>query len=167
MLSASVIGLKFQSTQPEWAATLKPSLLIPAVLNFNPRSPSGLRPACSPQACKKLVRFQSTQPEWAATAAGMDYARASIGISIHAARVGCDTDDNTIIIFRKDFNPRSPSGLRQHCQHRRGRHYHISIHAARVGCDPTIHAQVRRIYISIHAARVGCDCIYDAATCQC
>ena len=59
-------------------------------MNFNPRSPSGLR----------LFFLRDV--------------RGGLGISIHAARVGCDVlcyykvkeDDN-------DFNPRSPSGLRR------------------------------------------------------
>ena len=57
----------FQSTQPEWAATIINSSFA------------------------AFIQFQSTQPEWAATGdidycidCGKEY------ISIHAARVGCD-----------------------------------------------------------------------------
>ena len=59
----------------------------------------------------RFLIFQSTQPEWAATEGEERYLR-SIGISIHAARVGCDQplDSQTL----------------EHL---------ISIHAARVGCD--------------------------------
>ena len=56
----------FQSTQPEWAATL---LCI------------GIYP---------LRRFQSTQPEWAATLGQQTVSDPDGNISIHAARVGCD-----------------------------------------------------------------------------
>ena len=36
-----------------------------------------------------------------------------INISIHAARVGCDIDVAVPTHLYTDFNPRSPSGLRQ------------------------------------------------------
>ena len=56
---------KFQSTQPEWAATI-----ISA--HFT-----------------QIFKFQSTQPEWAATRANLAKIHAIV-ISIHAARMGCD-----------------------------------------------------------------------------
>ncbi len=122
----------FQSTQPEWAATQSRHAKIFGS-NFNPRSPSGLR-------------LQAKKPS------GM-----VLPISIHAARVGCDTSDC-------DWWP----------------FIAISIHAARVGCDSKrlYHFCRRRLFqstqpewaattpsepnalsvlISIHAARVGCD----------
>ena len=102
---------KFQSTQPEWAAT------------FTRRA----------RLLRKTV-FQSTQPEWAATNACI-YAGEALTISIHAARVGCDkVEDRSIWAIcisihaarvgcdlkpmskckslSAYFNPRSPSGLR-------------------------------------------------------
>ena len=58
---------KFQSTQPEWAAT-----------------------SCTNKAIVMKLSFQSTQPEWAATG-NFGYAvLTDRTISIHAARVGCD-----------------------------------------------------------------------------
>ena len=101
---------KFQSTQPEWAATsnilsMREIIVIsihaarmgcdpfvlkvpPQPLYFNPRSPNGLRPICA-----------NTKPN-------------NAYISIHAARMGCDrpwADDGA---RSNDFNPRSPNGLR-------------------------------------------------------
>ena len=84
---------------------------------------------------KNYLRFQSTQPEWAATknsrnvlltavisihAARMgcdeSYPRASAAcncISIHAARMGCDRYGRNFKRRQlRDFNPRSPNGLR-------------------------------------------------------
>ena len=78
--------------------------------DFNPRSPSGLRPYPRPRNLK-LNLFQSTQPEWAATWLVKNMVLRK-WISIHAARVGCDRRD-------KGFAPPKV----------------ISIHAARVGCD--------------------------------
>ena len=79
---------KFQSTQPEWAATVLSSLPV-----------------------KRYKKFQSTQPEWAATCVYMlDDGDGSI--SIHAARVGCDQNCCCKKMQRQHFNPRSPSGLR-------------------------------------------------------
>ena len=78
----------FQSTQPEWAATFMYSLTLPFCIDFNPRSPNGLRQR-KEKAKKYWEIFQSTQPEWAATA---EIAKLVVAdkISIHAARMGCD-----------------------------------------------------------------------------
>ena len=74
----------FQSTQPEWAATID-------------------------EANKALseVRFQSTQPEWAATFDGDVGGLPSI-ISIHAARVGCDICLYYALVFVLRFQSTQP-----------------------------------------------------------
>ena len=56
----------FQSTQPEWAATIYVRVHIDGTWDFNPRSPSGLRPSLF-RIILVFLLFQSTQPEWAAT----------------------------------------------------------------------------------------------------
>ena len=56
-------------------------------------------------------------------------------ISIHAAQEGCDNITGKIQFYGNNFNPRSPSGLRQNRRKREARARDISIHAARVGCD--------------------------------
>ena len=61
---------------------------------------------------KRAGRFQSTQPEWAATLNEWTL-RKYILISIHAARVGCDEGRRFLKYLLNNFNPRSPSGLRQ------------------------------------------------------
>ncbi len=56
------------------------------------------------------------------------------------------------------FNPRSPSGLRRQPLDSQTLQHLISIHAARVGCDSNTGAvDIDYMAISIHAARVGCD----------
>ena len=191
--------LSFQSTQPEWAATHHNVAWFIRCSNFNPRSPSGLRPKPSGRLKIKCL-FQSTQPEWAATVAVLilsinwlfqstqpEWAATRfrptlqnlLVISIHAARVGCDISKSGIINTWKDFNPRSPSGLRlsslsmfshssqfQSTQpewaatinvvwcHIRS---YISIHAARVGCNGALCRELNLTNISIHAAQEGCD----------
>ena len=130
-----VIGV-FQSTQPEWAATAGPIIsFIIAKRYFNPRSPSGLRPQVTANylqsagisihaarvGCDAVSQgddtfaetFQSTQPEWAATFTENFTRIGRCGISIHAARVGCDNRRRQHWTTAVDFNPRSPSGLRQ------------------------------------------------------
>ena len=125
---------RFQSTQPEWAATYHHYRTGGRCCDFNPRSPSGLRrghcrisdPTAQFQSTQpewaatekpavfiRLTLFQSTQPEWAATCLCLSGQAAQIWISIHAARVGCDVLPETVAQY---------TGL-------------ISIHAARVGCD--------------------------------
>ena len=61
-----------------------------------------------------------------------------VGISIHAARMGCDGGPAMI--------------------HDRGA---ISIHAARMGCDRRVTGGKKMTTISIHAARMGCDQLRD------
>ena len=104
-------------------------------------------------------------------------------ISIHAARVGCDGKRHRTYRLHKNFNPRSPSGLRlrtirdltsvQLFQSTQPEWAatdsyvdyplfgFISIHAARVGCDGEKHNTYNYGDISIHAARVGCDQHYN------
>ena len=103
------------------------------VVDFNPRSPNGLRPRWFTKAAY-LNLFQSTQPEWAATEtfssinSSLSYfnprspnglrlinimpERPDIIISIYAARVGCDRKSYIRFLPGRDLNPRSPSGLR-------------------------------------------------------
>ena len=172
---------RFQSTQPEWAATEALGLEKPFHLIF-----------------------QSTQPEWAATGHRLT-PRPCLPISIHAARMGCDQNapsfsfgyirhfnprsPNGLRLYAKRsaprfpsyfnprspnglrqssksfgkraiyFNPRSPNGLRQWLKMLKGIDVSISIHAARMGCDTLLRPFRYCKYISIHAARMGCDSI--------
>ena len=147
-------------------------------LNFNPRSPCGLRPIA-------------------------DYFGIPTGvISIHAAHAGCDVSP-VLSLHRVSvyFNPRSPCGLRhfeklfeddfpefqstqpmraatpgvksapgfgifQSTQPMRAAtptkeqldaKNIISIHAAHAGCDYKMHVDENGVRISIHAAHAGCD----------
>ena len=154
-------------------------------------------------------RFQSTHP-----ARGATYIVASVPdsvhISIHAPREGCDSHAVDVVLQKiisihapregcdifcqstgwviRDFNPRTPRGVRrkQSGQSHRPSHYFnprtprgvrhwatygwcelqiISIHAPREGCDLDGGGdQFHRLVISIHAPREGCDAIYPHAT---
>ena len=103
--------MPFQSTQPKRAATCKKCNNRSTPGYLNPRSPNGLRPI--PHGIAEPGKgFQSTQPEWAATDKHLICKPLAL-ISIHAARMGCDSVNGK-------------------------RHYGstpISIHAARMGCD--------------------------------
>ena len=78
--------------------------------------------------------FQSTQPKRAATA--YNYLRsAGSYISIHAAQEGCDFISQYFIRTIKNFNPRSPRGLRLEYVTDSINTSKISIHAAQEGCD--------------------------------
>ena len=149
---------RFQSTQPEWAATYLLIVLPPY-----------------------QSRFQSTQPEWAAT---FDLAKQcnSFFISIHAARVGCDgRNSGGGSSLQRDFNPRSPSGLRRkaawmalrsrtHFNPRSPSGLRPQLPRRAAGAyrdfNPRSPSGLRLAFaggsitpgvISIHAARVGCD----------
>ena len=79
--------------------------------NFNPRTPCGVRQEAF-QNRYTYNQFQSTHPLRGAT----DRCYQSFywcTISIHAPLAGCDNAVKTIQTARKDFNPRTPCGVRQ------------------------------------------------------
>ena len=82
------IGQKFQSTQPEWAATETPEEVLNGIENFNPRSPNGLRHGKrAVYACPQY--FNPRSPNGLRLAGQQGNGR------------------------RRYFNPRSPNGLRR------------------------------------------------------
>ena len=104
----------------------------PLNIDFNPRTPGGVRPKLT-ISCKKLKIFQSTHPGWGATASSLAFLifcafqsthpgwgatnrnaarRRAMPISIHAPRVGCDSITISIKDSPRDFNPRTPGGVR-------------------------------------------------------
>ena len=124
----------FQSTLPAWGATDRCQTACSRQKDFNPRSPHGERP-------NQLSQGASV-----------------IKISIHAPRMGSDTDREGQGTWCEYFNPRSPHGERQlqshgichaihnfnprsphgeRLPHRSGRSPlgGISIHAPRMGSD--------------------------------
>ena len=105
--------LRFQSTHPSRGATLM-------VLS----------------ASSALI-FQSTHPSRGATRKDAKQLKAT-HISIHAPLAGCDSVGSNPAAPSKDFNPRTPRGVR----HRRTRDVctkvFISIHAPLAGCDAAV-----------------------------
>ena len=106
-------------------------------VDFNPRTPGGVRHSSIRQIQPITHQFQSTHPGWGATRAKKLH-QGIIKISIHAPRVGCDkinvppksketkfqsTHPGWGATFRRPVRPALP---------------HISIHAPRVGCDRRI-----------------------------
>ena len=100
---------------------------------FNPRTPRGVR-HLSTYDEQTAQQFQSTHPARGATP---PYRRAHFKhcISIHAPREGCDTAPGIGGQSSRNFNPRTPRGVRPvpalHCLPLPV----ISIHAPREGCD--------------------------------
>ncbi len=102
--------------------------------DFNPRTPRGVRPRGAKKR-QELIRFQSTHPARGATRPLL-WKRQMADISIHAPREGCDPpcsslpSDGRISIHApregcdlkgwevrddlRDFNPRTPRGVRQY-----------------------------------------------------
>ena len=83
-----------------------------------------------------------------------------LAISIHAARVGCDSRWKLLFTRREQFQSTQPEWAATINAKYRQRNAIISIHAARVGCDINVTTLMLLIPISIHAARVGCDLIF-------
>ena len=111
-LRAMARAAKFQSTQPEWAATEG----FAAIADYIDISIHAARVGCDITlakrgACSIMISIHAAR-------VGCDmmdlYSYVTIVISIHAARVGCDSMVSLSLNFPADFNPRSPSGLRQY-----------------------------------------------------
>ena len=127
-----IIGISIHAPRVgcDFGATMPPAVLG---INFNPRTPCGVRRlALGLQLIG--VEFQSTHPVWGATAVHgtPDIAER---ISIHAPRVGCDPTHSARSTAGKNFNPRTPCGVRHPVGEFGDLTMRISIHAPRVGCD--------------------------------
>ena len=126
-------GLGFQSTHPLRGATRSSHFISAVSLNFNPRTPCGVRLFCeysfkcqqaisihAPLAgCDQYIlgqlgryyQFQSTHPLRGATeVADQDHGKHPI--SIHAPLAGCDHCKGTGFPVPRHFNPRTPCGVR-------------------------------------------------------
>ena len=88
ILTPKCTVIKFQSTHPVWGATPRSVIFLPSDINFNPRTPCGVRPDIA-ISYDLTEQFQSTHPVWGATYIGQATWTSSY-ISIHAPRVGCD-----------------------------------------------------------------------------
>ena len=145
----------FQSTQPEWAATLAPQLLPFPSPYFNPRSPSGLRPL--PLPCAGCVPWISIHAARVGCDRQGSCANCWTDISIHAARVGCDLYLSDRYTVHRYFNPRSPSGLRRQSRFPTTAGFVFQSTQPEWAATRNALARLQSKQISIHAARVGCD----------
>ena len=103
----------FQSTHPAWGATVCEFIL------------SSL-----------AIIFQSTHPAWGATPLCYWFKSFLRNISIHAPRMGCDILSRRCLLYAyRDFNPRTPHGVRLNFVGLKTCGDLISIHAPRMGCD--------------------------------
>ena len=101
-------------------------------------------------------RFQSTLPVWGATENSLVTIIRS-DISIHAPRVGSDSEARTIQRQHGTFQSTLPVWGATDVIHKLYNKMFISIHAPRVGSDQEKDSFGRRGSISIHAPRVGSD----------
>ncbi len=124
-------------------------------INFNPRTPCGVRLASVVGLPSSSV-FQSTHPVRGATSFVLD-GREILHISIHAPRAGCDGRICGRPAQLRDFNPRTPCGVRHlHRWNRTRRVIFQSTHPVR-GATALEDVFGFDIMISIHAPRAGCD----------
>ena len=126
------------------------------MLNFNPRTPCGVRPGTG----DAVPDHQDFNPR---TPCGVRlwtrlHSRSVTCISIHAPRAGCDSDPASRPSHRAHFNPRTPCGVRR-CRSRptrRSRRTFQSTHPVRGATRSRAEDQAGQ-EISIHAPRAGCD----------
>ena len=111
----------------------KPNSTLPYSLDFNPRTPCG-------------VRLRAVQHR--------EHGRA---ISIHAPLAGCDRRRDRNVGYRLYFNPRTPCGVRLMANELpNGPLPFQSTHPLRGATLKNLHLQ-KVIMISIHAPLAGCD----------
>ena len=134
MTAAYSKSFKFQSTHPARGATHWTHCRAGRPVDFNPRTPRGVRHA-----------LQASQ-------------QSPIGISIHAPREGCDQRGHQRRRLRHYFNPRTPRGVRRPDNRRTGG---VGCDFnPRTPRGVRHHGQCLQLYfraISIHAPREGCD----------
>ena len=83
--------------------------------------------------------FQSTHPLRDATiCVRLEYLKETI--SIHAPLTGCDFLVCYLLGLGKNFNPRTPYGMRLYARHTLLEKRSISIHAPLTGCDDSVRA---------------------------
>ena len=102
-------------------------------------------------------KFQSTHPLRGATRILAGRERRACCISIHAPLAGCDCRLHAPARRDRNFNPRTPCGVRRARAPDRGRGGRISIHAPLAGCDFSHKKSPFTAHISIHAPLAGCD----------
>ena len=122
----------FQSTHPLRDATRKQLLMYAWMLNFNPRTPYGMRRYSGYSMSNRAV------------------------ISIHAPLTGCDFyGNNWQQLGFNNFNPRTPYGMRRQVSGVFALIEDISIHAPLTGCDASFFSasQVQAIFQSTHPLR--------------
>ena len=134
---------------------------------------------CARSGSKQRFLFQSTHPMRGATAANFAIL-SKPSISIHAPHAGCDMRKRGTFDYRKNFNPRTPCGVRPKVRGgagHRGTHFNPrtpcgvrprpqsikdkcsvfqSTHPMR-GATSKIVPVVAFLPISIHAPHAGCD----------
>ena len=158
-----------------------------ASMNFNPRTPCGVR-RTHPRTARARNRFQSTHPLRGATRL-IPPLFIRLFISIHAPLAGCDRRKNDVQRPVVHFNPRTPCGVRPKAPAAIAKQREISIHAPLAGCDtnakngfigcfdfnPRTPCGVRHnqrptdfcdFRISIHAPLAGCDGSVQSPTLQ-
>ena len=123
----------FQSTLPAWGATLLILVIVICILDFNPRSPHGERPAS---------RFHPSIDKI---------------ISIHAPRMGSDRRCCYNIIPFDNFNPRSPHGERPMGKARCTKSHDFNPRSPHGERLTRLLQKEQHQIISIHAPRMGSD----------
>ena len=129
-------GWRFQSTHPARGATVCNALLHLLKLDFNPRTPRGVRHLLA-EGQSAILEFQSTHPARGATRWCCWWRSSAPQFqSTHPAR-GATAPPLLSVSARGHFNPRTPRGVRQYAGADLEAIEKISIHAPREGCDLT------------------------------
>ena len=102
----------FQSTHPSRGATTSLPIRQVVTINFNPRTPHGVRPLDYNSIAGHFVDFNPRTPHGVRPTASDDGLWYTL-ISIHTPLTGCDRRGGPGGHHPADFNPHTPHGVRQ------------------------------------------------------
>ena len=126
-------------------------------LNFDPRTPSGVRPPFGSLLCHVCALFRSTHPKRGATTGYAAFSRHLCGFRSTHPKRGATCRKRLLQLIFQYFDPRTPSGVRPDKRGCIRYALRISIHAPQAGCDFFAIDFVSVSVISIHAPQAGCD----------
>ena len=126
------------------------------MLNFNPRTPRGVRLRPSASTLPRKANFNPRTPRGVRQFLALEL-QIRLIISIHAPREGCDGDMLLIIGQSQDFNPRTPRGVRQQTLLKSREFAWLNLLICTRGRRLSIQKQTRLCSIKLSFMLFGCE----------
>ena len=148
--------LIFQSTHPLRGATMLLCPLAGGCIDFNPRTPCGVRRHREGDVYPSQDDFNPRTPCGVRPGRTVTVSGFVLFQSTHPLR-GATGSLHPVYLYTYYFNPRTPCGVRLGGTIAPPKGLYISIHAPLAGCDAKFDSRLQNHGISIHAPLAGCD----------